>query len=308
MPLVGRASAAHTPPMRTANRLLSQVRRPVAQSGHRDRSAALGAIFALLGSGCSAPSGASLDAGRDDTRHVEDAGGDPSLRLDVATCPGLALANASVMGCDTAGATAPFCDRVLDVPSFTTTADSALCDDASAAVDGVATMRFDVALEVSDVSCAGMTIGASGATARVVFGDLLQAADLAANAPIRAFVLTARVEGGECTRTLVLENPGAVPGIELHDVPATGGTVTSQWLDGMHVAPVTAPLASCPDLGRVCVSQAAAVSFALDPCGGAGLPIGGCGDPVGAGFAGASSCGGRIHFAIFPTYYVRVCH
>ena len=210
------------------------------------------------------------------------------------------------MSCDDAVTAAPACERLLDVPSFAETTAPSICDAAAAAADGVATERLEAPIEIRDVSCNGMTLRTRTGDVRVSFGDVAQAAHLMANALVTGVVLTARVEAGECAHTLILEGAPTRLVIELHDVAATGGTVTSRWLGDARLAPIGSSLASCPALERVCVSRALS-AFAIDACGGSSLPVGSCGDDFGAGFAGASSCGDRIHFAIFPTYYERIC-
>lgn len=265
----------------------------------------LAVVVALAGHAlaCTSPPPSSPDGGLGDApAPTPDAPAGPA-RLDVAGCAGLLDLVAPVTSCGDTTARGS-CSALVDAPSFEELGAYSACDAAALAAGGVTTVRLEPPIVVDAVDCEGMTLRPrAGGDVRIHFGRVARAVELAANALFSSATITAAVVGGACTRSLSLEGVGAP--IELHDVPATGGTVTSGWLPAMRLTPM--PGAACPELGRLCVASDF-VGFALDPCGGSAVPLGGCGDAIGAGFAGAAACGGRIHFALFPTPYARICH
>lgn len=257
---------------------------------------AFGFLVSLTALGCWSAPGPEVDAGATGDAPPEiDA---TARRLDVGGCHGLVERAATLSACSDGSTTA--CEVMLDAPSFDSTA---IC--AAAAASGEAMERLEGPLAFEGVDCSGMTLRSRAGELAIRFGDVRSAADLLANATITDAVVSARVEGGVCTALLSLADGGS--SIELHDLPSGGGTLLGGWLGDVRAEPISSPSGSCPAMDRLCFDTAP-TGFAMSPCGGNSLPIGGCGDAMGAGYLGAASCGGRIHFAIFSTPYVRICH
>jgi hypothetical protein len=275
---------------------------------------ALAMITVLLAAcACEARDGMDAEADASADSNARDVG------TDADVCPDHALIRApGDLACREARLVAPTCEALVEAPTFEELGTEPLCDLARRSTSGSFRDELVGALHV-DATCEGTSFLVGGHGYRVDPNRHTLATLLVASEDVARVVADARItEGGDCVRRLRVEL-GDGGGLDILDLPSTGGTVTMQPAsDGstrsLTLTPIPIGGTPCPTSAWVCVTGDMPFAFAdpsgraFAPCGTSILPPEGCGTEIGGAIIGSASCGARLHAALFDRSFFPDCH